>query len=146
MQTREVPVEQESGVEQGEIECPAVIANETVAPVQLFSHEVQQCALLVRSVHEVLTNQEGLVLKDSDPYQEGKGTCPSSKATCLSIDERGVAEVKELRGIIPICSSCKKIRDDKGYWNQVEKYIEEHTNAQFTHGICESCIGKLYGD
>lgn len=53
-------------------------------------------------------------------------------------------EVKTLRGILPICASCKKIRDDQGYWNQIESYIREHSEAEFTHGICPECIQKLY--
>jgi PAS domain S-box-containing protein len=54
--------------------------------------------------------------------------------------------VKTLQGLIPICASCKKIRDDKGFWNQVEGYISEHTDAKFTHGICPDCAKELYGD
>ena len=53
-------------------------------------------------------------------------------------------DIKTLRGIIPICSNCKKIRDDKGYWNQVETYIHEHSDVEFTHGICPECVKKLY--
>ena len=55
-------------------------------------------------------------------------------------------EVKTLRGIIPICSGCKKIRDDKGYWKQVEVYVRDHSDAEFSHGICPECIKKLYPD
>lgn len=55
-------------------------------------------------------------------------------------------EIKTLRGILPICASCKKIRDDKGYWNQIESYIKEHSDAEFTHGICPECSDKLYGE
>lgn len=55
-----------------------------------------------------------------------------------------ITELKQLRGIIPICSSCKQIRDDKGYWNQLEKYIRDHSGAEFSHGICPDCINKLY--
>jgi len=54
--------------------------------------------------------------------------------------------VKMLRGIIPICANCKKIRDDKGYWNQVEVYIRDHSDAEFSHGICPECVQKLYPD
>ena len=50
-----------------------------------------------------------------------------------------LAEVKTLGGMLPICSHCKKIRDDKGYWNQIEAYLNEHTEAEFTHGICPDC-------
>ena len=54
-------------------------------------------------------------------------------------------EVKKLSGMLPICSECKKIRDDKGYWNQIETYIESHTDVLFTHGLCSMCSDKLYG-
>ena len=53
-------------------------------------------------------------------------------------------EVKILSGFLPICSHCKKIRDDKGYWTQVEAYIRNHSEAQFTHGICPECAKKFY--
>jgi CheY-like chemotaxis protein len=58
--------------------------------------------------------------------------------------EDALAEIKTLRGIIPICSSCKKIRDDEGYWHQVEVYIRDHSEAEFSHGICPECAKKLY--
>ena len=53
-------------------------------------------------------------------------------------------QIKTLRGIVPICANCKKIRNDKGYWQQVEVYVRDHTEAEFTHGICPECIQKLY--
>jgi hypothetical protein len=52
--------------------------------------------------------------------------------------------VKELSGILPICANCKKIRDDEGYWHDVDVYISEHTKAEFTHGLCSACAAKLY--
>jgi hypothetical protein len=55
-------------------------------------------------------------------------------------------EIKTLRGILPICSSCKKIRDDKGYWNQIESYISNHSSAEFSHSLCPECSDKFYGD
>ncbi len=55
-------------------------------------------------------------------------------------------EIRVLRGLLPICVQCKKIRDTQDYWNQIEYYIENHSNAQFTHGICPECSDKLYGD
>ncbi len=60
--------------------------------------------------------------------------------------QRSLTEVKTLSGMLPICSSCKKIRDDKGYWNQIEAYIHEHSDATFSHGICPECTQKLYPD
>jgi PAS domain S-box-containing protein len=63
------------------------------------------------------------------------------------IDElkEALANVKTLRGLIPICASCKKIRDDKGFWSQVEVYVRDRSEAEFSHGICPDCMKKLYG-
>lgn len=58
--------------------------------------------------------------------------------------QQALDEVRTLRGIVPICARCKNIRDDKGFWNQVEKYVSEHTEAEFSHGICPDCAKKLY--
>lgn len=58
--------------------------------------------------------------------------------------EQLLAEVKTLGGMLPICSHCKKIRDDKGYWNQIEAYLNEHTDAEFTHGICPDCAKEVF--
>jgi PAS domain S-box-containing protein len=55
-----------------------------------------------------------------------------------------LAEVKTLRGILPICMTCKKIRDDEGAWRQLEAYISEHTDANFSHGMCEPCAQNIY--
>jgi DNA-binding response OmpR family regulator len=58
--------------------------------------------------------------------------------------QKALDEVRTLRGFLPICASCKKIRDDKGYWTQLESYIHEHSDVQFSHGICPKCAVKLY--
>jgi hypothetical protein len=52
--------------------------------------------------------------------------------------------VKTLSGLLPICSSCKKIRDDRGYWNRLEIYLQAHSDARLTHGICPECADQLY--
>ena len=58
--------------------------------------------------------------------------------------QEALATVKKLSGMLPICASCKKIRDDKGYWTQIEAYIRDHSEAEFSHGICPECMKKLY--
>lgn len=58
--------------------------------------------------------------------------------------QKALAEIKTLHGILPICSHCKKIRDDKGSWTQMEAYISEHTDAEFSHGLCADCAKKHY--
>ena len=58
--------------------------------------------------------------------------------------QKAFEEIRTLRGIVPICSRCKKIRDDQGYWSQVEVYVQDHTEAEFSHGVCPECERKLY--
>lgn len=58
--------------------------------------------------------------------------------------QQALAQVKRLSGFLPICASCKKIRDDKGYWQQVEAYIRDHSEAEFSHGLCPECAKMLY--
>lgn len=65
------------------------------------------------------------------------------KKLILELQE-ALEKVKTLRGFIPICASCKKVRDDQGYWSQVEAYISEHSLAEFSHDICPECAKKLY--
>lgn len=66
--------------------------------------------------------------------------------TLVSELQGALGRIKTLKGLLPICSACKKIRDDKGYWNHIESYIRNHSEADFTHGICPSCAQKLYAE
>jgi hypothetical protein len=59
--------------------------------------------------------------------------------------QKTMSEVKQLRGFLPICAACKKIRNDAGLWEQIELYIRAHSEAEFTHGLCPDCAVKLYG-
>ena len=68
------------------------------------------------------------------------------KDRLISELKQAISEIKTLRGILPICSYCKKIRDDKGYWNQVESYIHKHSDAEFSHSICPECAKKYFPD
>lgn len=84
-------------------------------------------------------------------YANFYGTDITPRKRAEEARQRTIAElqdalqkVKTLSGLLPICASCKKIRDDKGYWNHVESYIEHHSGAQFSHGICPDCVRKLY--
>lgn len=73
-------------------------------------------------------------------------TAPLLRKLSKTIESLQVAlkKVKLLSGFLPICSSCKKIRDDKGYWNQIELYIRDHSEAEFSHSICPECAEKLF--
>jgi DNA-binding response OmpR family regulator len=58
--------------------------------------------------------------------------------------QAALSQVKTLSGLVPICAGCKKVRDDRGFWIQVETYVSKHTDATFTHGLCPDCIAKHY--
>lgn len=60
--------------------------------------------------------------------------------------EKAMEEIKTLRGCLPICANCKKIRDDKGYWERIEDYLRRNSDLDFTHGICPDCVRELYPD
>jgi len=85
---------------------------------------------LERAIAELKSSQQGLEARVKERTQELRAT---------------IQKMDVLRGLLPICSSCKKIRDDHGYWKQVEQFVGEHTGATFTHGICPDCTTKLYG-
>jgi transcriptional regulator with GAF, ATPase, and Fis domain len=73
-------------------------------------------------------------------------TSEEKRETLIKELHTALEEVKILQGILPICSYCKKIRDDKGYWNQIEDYIRKHSDAEFSHSICKKCAEKHYPD
>jgi len=73
----------------------------------------------------------------------GRKRLEDEREKLLAELKEALANIKTLKGLVPICAWCKKIRDDKGYWNLVEKYIEAHSEATFTHGICPECEKKV---
>ena len=84
-----------------------------------------------------------------DKVQEINTELKQSVTELESINQElhdALAKVKLLSGLLPICASCKKIRNDTGYWDEIENYIAEHSEADFTHGFCQECIKKLYPD
>jgi PAS domain S-box-containing protein len=105
---------------------------------------------------------ESWVITTKIPVRNKKGVISGIVGLCRDITEmkqlmlkhqQAIAElqsalhnIKVLHGLIPMCSSCKKIRDDKGFWQRVEAYLENHSDAQFTHGLCPDCVSKLYPD
>jgi hypothetical protein len=88
-------------------------------------------------------NQEKRNLDEANRLLEGKMAALNTANKKL---EEALTKVQVLSGLLPICSSCKKIRDDEGYWNQIEGYIQKHSSAQFSHGICPECAKKYYPD
>gem|GEM_PF-1669605 len=70
----------------------------------------------------------------------------NERETLILEYQAALAQVKQLSGLLPICASCKKVRDDQGYWTQIEEYIVDHSEADFSHGLCPECLKKLYPD
>ena len=87
----------------------------------------------------------GLAIENAKRYQQIKAIENTLRKEKEKL-EAALANVKQLTGLLPICSHCKKIRDDKGYWNQIEIYIDQHSEAKFSHGICQECAKKYYPD
>jgi hypothetical protein len=77
---------------------------------------------------------------------ERRRTAEKQRDETIGELRRALSEVKTLRGLLPICSKCKRIRDDTGYWSRIEEYIHDHTEAEFTHGLCPECLHELYPD
>ncbi|MFZ3371642.1 MAG: hypothetical protein WA131_01235 [Desulfitobacteriaceae bacterium] len=88
---------------------------------------------------ELSTGKDMSVLVSSSPFEYSK-----QQFALIMVED--VSLITELQGLIPICAACKRIRDDQGYWNRVEIYIEEHSEVEFTHDICPDCIKALYPD
>jgi PAS domain S-box-containing protein len=95
------------------------------------------------SLNRIAFNDETLLQVIVRDVTERKQNEEKLQQLVLKLQE-ALAKVKTLNGFLPICASCKKIRDDEGYWEQIEKYISEHSEAVFSHGICPECAKKLY--
>jgi hypothetical protein len=84
-----------------------------------------------------------LLIKENKAIAERNRAEEKQKNLIIEL-QKALAEVKTLSGMLPICAGCKKVRDDKGYWNQIESYLSDHSEAKFSHGICPECAKKLY--
>ncbi len=103
----------------------------TVFPVSVISTPLMEDGTIVASVTAFRDISE---LKGIEQERE----------RLISALQKALAEIKTLHGILPICSFCKKIRDDKGAWKHLESYISERSEAVFTHGLCQECAKKAY--
>lgn len=121
---RTLPVIVLTGLADQDIGAEAVRAG---AQDYLFKEEVTG-SLLVRSILYAIERKKMMVEREKLRQEL----------------EDALDQVKLLSGFLPICCSCKKIRDDKGYWQQIELYISNHSDVEFSHGICEECSKKLY--
>ena len=111
----------------------------------LADHEVGLEAVNAGAQDYLIKGQvSGEMLVRSIRYAIERKRIENEKEQAIAELQEALAKVKLLSGFIPICASCKKIRDDKGYWQQVESYIQKHSNAEFSHSICPDCTHRLY--
>ncbi|MCK5684592.1 hypothetical protein KAJ27_10735 [bacterium] len=87
----------------------------------------------------------GLAIENAIRYQRIKAAENRALNEKIKLEE-AMAEIKQLSGLLPICAHCKKIRDDKGYWNNIESYVQQHSEAKFSHSMCTECSDELYGN
>jgi len=97
------------------------------------------------SASPIVSEQDGIigmviVFKDSTEKRRAE----QERESLISELKEALDDIKTLRGLLPICASCKKIRDDKGYWRHIEEYLRTHADVEFTHGMCPSCVHKFY--
>jgi hypothetical protein len=98
----------------------------------------------VRSVGEAVRDAEGKIIRIQGAFQDitARKEVEAEREKLINDLQDALAEVKTLREFLPICSYCRKVRDDQNYWSQIENYISEHTSTKFSHGICPDCYQK----
>lgn len=116
------------------------INTEQIGPYGLIVYFVAQSIMLAQKFSLSL-NREEILSNELEELNEKLEDKVEERTNEL---KQAMSEIKQLTGMLPICAHCKKIRDDKGYWNHVEEYVSEHSDAVFSHGICPTCVHKLY--
>lgn len=122
----------------GAFAFPILVETAVVGVVECFSRRPQPPDRPLLNILEGLGSQIGQFLKRKEVELEREQVIGELKDALNNI--------KTLKGLLPICASCKKIRDDRGYWDQIETYISRHSGAEFSHSICPDCVKRLYPD
>ncbi len=112
-------------------------SGEVALPIVVAAHFWQTRSFAAAAIVSVLALGYG-------GYRLRVRSLRASEAESKRRVEAALADVRVLSGLLPICANCKKIRDDRGYWSQIESYIHAHSEAKFTHGICPDCAARLY--
>ncbi len=132
---------------------PLIAKNKVIGLLELYE-EIKPRTYSIDEVNliESLASHAAIAIRNSHLYEKAQHEISVRKNTEKELKklvyklEKSLDEVRTLSGLLPICAKCKKIRDDKGYWTQIESYITKHSEAEFSHGICSECLDKLYGE
>jgi PAS domain S-box-containing protein len=157
--TAKLPVESNHSVKVGSVDIVfkfISMADKDNSTSIMIIRDISEEKKARRKLKEYLGHLENLVAERTKSYEDANRELEKEITKREKINkereklikklEDSLAKVKQLSGFIPICASCKKIRDDKGYWKQVEEYIHDHSEAEFSHSICPDCAKKLYPD
>ena len=117
-------------------------------PLSLFATPGANVRLTTAHLGLWLVGLAGLLLAAASLRRQlrARQQVEAERERLISELQEALTNVRTLRGLIPICSSCKKVRNDQGYWTQLETYLRQHTEAEFSHGLCVDCLRKLYPD
>ncbi|ACS80329.1 PAS domain-containing protein [Maridesulfovibrio salexigens] len=133
--------------------CPAERGKCPIADLGQTVDMSERILLTAKSGNRnILKTVKTLNIKDKNYYIESFIDITDQKKAELDKEElikelsEALEKVKVLSGLMPICAKCKKIRDDKGYWNNLESFIEKYSEASFSHGLCPECSDEMYGD
>ena len=115
--------------------------NSSGSAYTLFENNIILQEKVEKRTEELRKANKGLLIEI-----ENRRKAEKEKKNLIRELQKALAEVKVLSGLLPICSFCKKIRDNEGYWQAIEMYIREHSAAEFTHGICDDCFEKHFSN
>lgn len=122
----------------GAFAFPILSGSEITGVIEFFSRQVRKPDEHLLLMMSALGSQIGLFLSRRRVEME--------RERLLGELQEAMASIKTLRGLLPICAACKKVRDDSGYWNRIEDYLRDRSEAEFTHGICPECARKMHPD
>ncbi len=122
----------------GAFAFPILAGSEITGVIEFFSRRVRKPDEHLLLMMNALGSQIGLFLS--------RKRVEAERERLLQELQEALVSIKTLRGLLPICASCKKVRDDSGYWNRIEDYVRDRSEAEFTHGICPDCARKLHPD
>ncbi len=125
-----------------QIQITVETKNETELEILAPGKTLKYLDIRIIRLHDRRQREQGklIILRDVTARKQ----LESEREKLITTLQEALGQVKTLKGLLPICANCKKIRDDSGYWQQIEVYIHEHTEADFSHGICPDCKKKLY--
>jgi PAS domain S-box-containing protein len=130
-------VDREIGFElRSVLSVPLRVTQGVIGAIQVLDTQVGRFTAADLSLIEPLAATAAVAIENARLYEEAEGLIAELR--------EALANIKTLKGLIPICASCKKIRTDEGFWQQVDVYIRDHSEVEFSHGLCPDCLKKLY--